>query len=61
MTTRELLRRLTVERFGPPQRLLVERYLPVPASQPGLCAQGPSVWQMALEAAAHERPSERAA
>lgn len=49
MTRAEIVRRLMVERFGPPQVLARERWLPIPADRKGLCAQGPSVYQKVLE------------
>lgn len=61
MTRAEIVRRLMVERFGPPQVLARERWLPVPAYRRGLCAQGPSVLQMAMEKAAVDESSVAAA
>lgn len=49
MTRADLMRRLMVERFGPPRRLAMERWLPVPAHRPRACVDGPSTYQMAIE------------
>lgn len=49
MTHADLMRRLMVERFGPPRVLARERWLPVPAHRDGACDNGPSVVQMAIE------------
>lgn len=43
---------LSVERFGPARELQRERWHPVPAHVPGLCAQGPTVYLMFLDDAA---------